>query len=69
MERIRSLKQEAEALEIEFAKAVSELEQIETTNQAYKFEIEYKRLQYEEYKMKKAKNTINWHFSNAFFIR
>ena len=45
MERIRSLKQEAEALEIEFAKAVSELEQIETTNQAYKFEIEYKRLQ------------------------
>ena len=59
MERIRSLKQEAEALGIEFAKAVSELEQIETTNQAYKFEIEYKRLQYEEYNMKKVKNTIN----------
>ena len=76
VERVRRLKQEADALKVELERAAFELELIEAANQVYKFEIGSKKLQcnnyrmlrkqrwknYEEYKTKKTKTTITWRF-------
>ena len=48
-ERVCNLKQETDALRIEFAKAVSELKLVEAANQVYILEVENKKQQYEEF--------------------
>ena len=76
VERVRRLKQEADVLRIELERAAFELEIIKAANQVYRFEIESKKLQcnnyrmlqkqrwnnFEEYKTKKTKITITWRF-------
>jgi hypothetical protein len=48
-ERIRHLKQETVALNLEYAKAASELELTEAENLSCKLQVENMKQQYEEY--------------------